>query len=179
MWFIFVGDDLATVLCFSLVGNLLAFLWFNLFGKKNKIFLGDCGSMILGLMLSVFTVKFLEYNLITTGALHVLAAPVVAFSVLIIPLFDTLQIVVLRVVKVRSIFEADRCHLHHKLVDLRLSHLQTTMILLAVTSFFILLAYLLQNTRDIFLLILILVLAIVLAEIPAMMINHKEKQASG
>jgi len=179
VWFIFVGNDFAAVLCFSLVGSLLAFLWFNLFGKKNKIFLGDCGSLILGLMLSVFTVKFLEANLITAGALHVFAAPVVAFSVLIIPLFDTLRIVVLRVVKGRSIFEAGRYHLHHKLVDIGLSHLQTTLILLAVNAFFILLAYLLQNTVDIFLLIIILVLAIVLAEIPAVMINHRERQALG
>ena len=124
------------VLAASLLGSLISFFGFNVFGKKNKIFMGDSGSLLVGLFLAILAIKFNEMN-INPGDLKffVHSAPAVSFGILIIPLFDTLRVFTIRILSGKSPFSADSNHVHHKLLALGFSHLKATLIILAVNAF--------------------------------------------
>lgn len=121
------------VIAASMSGGLLGFLLFN--RTPAKIFMGDSGSLILGLIVSVFTIKFMELNLVKTTNLssYIPSSPAVVLSLLIIPIFDTIRIFSVRLLNKKSPFQADRNHIHHLLIDSGLSHLQATAVLVGVT----------------------------------------------
>ena len=166
IWFFAAGQVYYAIVSLSLTGSLIAFLRFNLSHGKHKIFLGDTGSLILGMMLSVLAVRFMEYDRTAPEQVHVSSVAVMAFTILIIPLTDTLHVFILRVLRGRSPFEAGRWHLHHRLLELGLSHLQATLVLLSLNVFFILLAWWLQDLGDLPLLAMILGLAFLLTLLP-------------
>ncbi|GHU87157.1 undecaprenyl-phosphate alpha-N-acetylglucosaminyl 1-phosphate transferase [Bacteroidia bacterium] len=87
------------ILCGSAIGSLFTILHFNIFGRKNKTFLGDCGSLLLGLLITSVALKFYQlcspYN--TAVFLNIKPIPVV-LSVLIVPLFDTARVFLLRLI---------------------------------------------------------------------------------
>jgi UDP-N-acetylmuramyl pentapeptide phosphotransferase/UDP-N-acetylglucosamine-1-phosphate transferase len=131
-WFYLTGYGAWAVIAFSFAGSLLAFMRFNLSQGRHKIFLGDTGSLILGLVVSVMTVRFLEYNHITPGPVKIVSGPVAAMAVVILPLLDTFRIIVIRLFKGRSPFQAERSHIHHVLIGKGLSHPVATSVLLSV-----------------------------------------------
>jgi UDP-GlcNAc:undecaprenyl-phosphate/decaprenyl-phosphate GlcNAc-1-phosphate transferase len=137
--------------------------WFNVFSKKNKIFLGDAGAMILGLTMAVISVRFLQYEINATGPAIIKSTPSVTIGILIVPLFDTLRVFIIRVANGKSPFKADRIHVHHRLLDLGFSHLKSTIILLSINILFITMSLLLQDLGDGLLLAIILILATVLS----------------
>ncbi len=107
-----------------MVGILTGFLYFNL-SAKNKIFMGDTGSMLIGFMLAVMSVRFLALDTESLNRLpfNAIDIPIVLVSFLIIPLFDTARVFTLRIMRGRNPFSPDRTHLHHILVDAyRISH---------------------------------------------------------
>ncbi len=182
IWFFLAGHAAYAVISFSLVGSLIAFLRFNLSQGRHKIFLGDTGSLIVGLLLAVLAVRFLEYNRTAPAALRISSPAVVAFTVLILPLTDTLHVFILRILRGRSPFEASRWHLHHRLLDLGLSHLRATGVLLSVNLLFILLAYWLQDLGDLPLLGIVVGLALSLTLLSYGLMGlkkRKEHVASG
>jgi len=144
-----------------MLGSLLAFFRFNVFGGKFKIFMGDTGSLVVGLIIAVQLVFFNEKN--TGDAFTVYAkiesAPAVSFSVLIFPLFDTIRVFIIRMSRGRSPFAADKNHLHHCILKLGFSHIQSTMLIVLVNICFIAIALLLQNLGIILLMIIILSIA--------------------
>jgi UDP-N-acetylmuramyl pentapeptide phosphotransferase/UDP-N-acetylglucosamine-1-phosphate transferase len=109
----------------SLGGVLCAFLRFNYSSGQQKIFMGDSGSLIVGLVLAFLTIKFLTMPpylpKVLEGYSESNRALFIA-CVLFIPVFDTLRVIVLRILKGDSPFSADRQHSHHILLDLGLSH---------------------------------------------------------
>lgn len=110
--------------CITLVGILVGFLFFNL-SKRNKIFMGDTGSMLLGFMLGVMSVRFLslDQESINRIPFNAVDIPVVILAFLIVPLFDTTRVFAIRILQGKNIFTPDRNHLHHVLIDgLRISH---------------------------------------------------------
>lgn len=111
-------------LAFSLMGALLAFLIFNF--SPAKIFMGDTGSLILGLVVSILIIKFVEFAP-TAPVLAFQSAPAVGFAVLFIPLFDTLRVFSIRMLQGKSPFTPDRNHIHHILLDKGLSHRMVTL----------------------------------------------------
>ena len=131
-WFFRTDAGAYAVISFSLAGSLLAFMRFNLSRGKHKIFLGDTGSLILGLLVSVLTVRFLEYNHLITGGAKIVSGPVVAMAVVILPLLDTSRVIIIRLFKGRSPFQAERSHIHHVLIGKGLSHPVATSVLLSV-----------------------------------------------
>ncbi len=161
----------------ALAGSLVGFLWFNLFSQKNKIFMGDTGSLILGFLIAVFAIQFNQSNLEIKGFYHISASPAVSFSILIIPLFDTVRVFVIRIARKQSPFKADRTHMHHKLLDLGFSHAQAMMILVFVNIVFIVLAFLLQNIGIINLMLVIFVLSLILSYIPFYLIRKRNKKS--
>ena len=145
IWFWMTGNIAYGVFSFSFAGALSAFFYFNVFGKEKKIFLGDTGSLVTGLVLGVLTCRFLQLELIADGATVIQSAPAVAFGILIVPLFDTLRVFTLRISQGKSPFIADHQHTHHRLLQLGCTHLQATLILISANLFFIVLSFLLQG----------------------------------
>ncbi|RLD74716.1 MAG: undecaprenyl/decaprenyl-phosphate alpha-N-acetylglucosaminyl 1-phosphate transferase [Bacteroidetes bacterium] len=139
-WFYIAGYTQHAIMCYALVGSLAAFFMYNVFGEKNKLFMGDSGSLTIGILIAVSTIQFIELNLISTSSYAINAAPAVAFSILIIPLIDILRIVFVRILNGRSPFSPDNCHLHHCLLRLQKIHLLVTLITIFINVFFITLA---------------------------------------
>lgn len=153
-WFWNAGDISYSLFCFSLAGSLSAFFIFNVFGKKNKIFMGDTGSLITGLSMSIIVVHFLNPAQGPTISPHIIPSPALAMGILILPVFDTLRIFVIRIYQHKSPFIADHQHIHHRLLDLGFSHLKSTIILLAVNAFFIALCILFQKMHILLLILM-------------------------
>lgn len=172
-WFLQAGHYQYSILAFSLAGSLLGFLYYN--KTPAKIFMGDTGSLLVGLVLSILTVKFIEINrLLEPSNPHkVLSVPVVSISVLIIPLFDTLRVFILRMLNGKSPLAPDKCHLHHHLLDLGLSHHQVTGILTLVNLVIILMTLSFQNLKG-ELLLLLLVGTCLLAHFTLQFIHTKK-----
>lgn len=143
LYFSFVGLTLYAVIAFSLAGSLIAFLVYNF--SPAKIFMGDTGSLLIGLINSIMVIKFIN----TAGAVSLPfsleAAPALGIAILIVPLFDTLRVFSLRIMDRRSPFSPDRTHVHHLLLDIGFSHRQVTLMCVGTNIGFIALAYLLRN----------------------------------
>lgn len=123
----------------GMIGVLAVFFLYNVFGHRDKIFMGDSGSLLLGYLLTAFVFHFCEINAYETvpEALHMDAAPAVAICVLTVPLFDSIRVALTRIKQHRSPFDADTNHIHHLLLRTGLNHIQTTCVLLTVSLLFI------------------------------------------
>lgn len=144
-WFYQAGQTGMVVMALSLIGVLFAFLRYNLLDSKYKIFMGDTGSMLLGFILAVFTVRFNEMNVPGSPFRNIEAAPAFSFAILMVPLFDTLRLFVVRIYTKCTPFAPDRAHMHHILLKLGFNHLQSTYILMMFNIVFVLLAWRFQS----------------------------------
>jgi UDP-N-acetylmuramyl pentapeptide phosphotransferase/UDP-N-acetylglucosamine-1-phosphate transferase len=134
-----------------MAASLLGFLRYN-FSPTNKIFMGDTGSLIVGFVVAVLSIKFVQHNVFNTNPNSVYRnAPVIAIVLLSVPIFDTLRVFGLRILKGKSPFKADRLHLHHLMVDNGLSHIATSFILyfatISLTTFTYVLRTFFTNTQ--------------------------------
>jgi UDP-N-acetylmuramyl pentapeptide phosphotransferase/UDP-N-acetylglucosamine-1-phosphate transferase len=161
------------IMSFILATSLIAFFIYNVFGKENKIFLGDTGSMMIGYLLSIFAVRFLNFENATTVFDPDLSTPAVMLCVLIVPLFDTARVFVLRLLRGKSPFAADRSHIHHRLLDISGSHIKATSIILSVNLIFIAIALIFRNIGNELLILIALVLASLLSFIPIYIIRNR------
>ncbi|MEO5572632.1 MAG: MraY family glycosyltransferase [Bacteroidia bacterium] len=165
LWFYNYGQIGLCILSFTLFSSLLAFLVYN-FSPAN-IFMGDTGSLIVGLILSVLTIQFIQLSFISPpDAFPFRSGPAMAIAILIIPLFDTLRIFIVRILNKRSPFKADRNHMHHVLLDMGLTHREVSLTLFLVNIGFILLALAFRDLGNLTVLIIISMLAISLSIIP-------------
>jgi UDP-GlcNAc:undecaprenyl-phosphate/decaprenyl-phosphate GlcNAc-1-phosphate transferase len=106
-------------LCFS--GALIAFLIFN--WQPSSIFMGDTGALTIGLILSFFAIRFINDNYMLVGHPAKFQGSIAtAFCVLIVPLYDTLRVIIIRLSKWQSPFHADQNHIHHRFLSLGMSH---------------------------------------------------------
>jgi UDP-GlcNAc:undecaprenyl-phosphate GlcNAc-1-phosphate transferase len=140
------GDLGWAYLALSLSGALIGFLFYNI--TPAKIFMGDSGSLIVGFIASVLSIKFLQtesINPVQVGPVSIGFGPSLVIAILIIPIFDTLRVFTLRVLKNTSPFTADSNHLHHRLLFLGLSHLQATFMLALCNVLIIFMALSLRN----------------------------------
>jgi UDP-GlcNAc:undecaprenyl-phosphate/decaprenyl-phosphate GlcNAc-1-phosphate transferase len=115
IWFLINGHIGEAILAASLAGALLGFLFYNM--SPAKIFMGDTGSLLIGLTLAVMAFRLVELNAIST--VFAFKSPTLfAISLLIIPIFDTSRIIIVRLLRGNSPFMPDRNHIHHRLMDL-------------------------------------------------------------
>jgi UDP-GlcNAc:undecaprenyl-phosphate/decaprenyl-phosphate GlcNAc-1-phosphate transferase len=130
IYFLHIGMPAYAVLAFSLAGSLLAFLIFNF--EPAKIFMGDTGSLLVGTVNAILVVKFI--NVANTSGVNfpINASPAVGFTILMIPLLDTLRVFGIRILHRRSPFSPDRNHIHHLLLDRGFSHRSITLTLVAI-----------------------------------------------
>jgi UDP-GlcNAc:undecaprenyl-phosphate/decaprenyl-phosphate GlcNAc-1-phosphate transferase len=163
VWFYLTGNIACTVMCSALTGGLIAFFNFNVLNQKNKIFLGDTGSLTIGLVLGVLVVRFLELEPTADGVAAINSVLAFAISLFILPLFDTLRVFSLRIAQGKSPFKGDHQHIHHRMLELGFSHFRSTIILLSVNLTFIIICYILQDLGNIILIAIQFVLATLLS----------------
>lgn len=155
-----MGNMGFALVAFTLVGALLGFMRFNI--SRARIFMGDSGSYTTGFVIAILTVLFVELNkfdLNTNPYPFVRSVPAVALGILIIPIFDTIRVFFIRIVKGGSPFVADRNHVHHRLIDIGLSHMQATLLLTGLNVLFVVLSFQLQHIGSLELMIVLLGLA--------------------
>ncbi len=143
IYFYNIGQLTYSVMAFAMAGSVFSFLLYNF--SPAKIFMGDTGSLMLGLINSILVIKFINSTGTAAGAINIPAAPAIGFAILMVPLFDTLRVFALRILDRRSPFSPDRNHVHHFLLDLGFSHKQITFTCVAVNLGFVALAYTLRN----------------------------------
>lgn len=151
------------LLAISLNSSLMAFLGFNI-SSNRKIFMGDTGSLIVGFIISILTLKFLALKPDSYIELPFLLenAPLIAISILIVPLFDTARVFAIRLANKKSPFSPDRNHTHHVLIDYwGLSHKQASFIIgcfnLIFVMLFIVLGSKAKNTGMVIMLVSVVV----------------------
>ncbi|MEO5501837.1 MAG: MraY family glycosyltransferase [Ginsengibacter sp.] len=144
LYFLYTGQMLYAVMGLSLAGSLVAFLIYNF--HPAKIFMGDTGSLLIGLLNSIFVIKFISVAAEPGSIFPLESAPAIGFAILIVPLFDTLRVVSIRIISRRSPFSPDRNHIHHYLLDLGVGPKTVVFTCLLANILFVALAYYLRST---------------------------------
>jgi UDP-N-acetylmuramyl pentapeptide phosphotransferase/UDP-N-acetylglucosamine-1-phosphate transferase len=129
-WFFLAGHLEWAVVAVALAGAIVAFLHYN--ATPAKIFMGDTGSMLIGVLCAVMALEFISLNKSVEGInpWFIPNAPIVALAVLLFPIYDTLRVFALRIAQGKSPFKADKNHIHHLLLKGGKSHIQATLIIL-------------------------------------------------
>jgi len=172
-WFFISGHSDYAILSISLFGAIAGFFYYNLYGKKNKIFMGDTGSLVLGTIMAIFVIRFNEFNIDQTQPFSIASAPAVSFGILIYPLVDTIRVFIIRLLQFKSPFSADKNHLHHRLLTLGFSHKKATYTIIGVNSLFIISVIALQHLGIYFVMGFIAVIGSILFMTPAYFIQRK------
>lgn len=159
-YFYFVGQMPYALLSFITAGSLMGFLIFN--HSPARIFMGDTGSLLLGLVNAILVIHFISTAGDAQSILPISAAPAIGFSILILPLFDTLRVFAIRILSRRSPFSPDRNHIHHLLLDYGLTHSSVTYICVIVNILFIVFAYFSRSLGTTVLLLTMLLSAVVI-----------------
>ncbi len=162
------------IIAFVLTGALLAYLRYNLSSSDNKIFMGDTGTMLIGITLGLLAVEFNQYAL-NFDDLKYFPAPAVSFGIMIIPFYDMLRIIYIRTLTGHKFFQPDTNHIHHVFIRLGFSHRKTLIILSTLNLLFILLSFELAKFFTIRRLLLIQLLLIgFIIYLPARALRKKE-----
>ena len=138
-YFYFAGMYAYSAFSLALSGSLMAFLIFNY--HPAKIFMGDSGSLLIGMTLSILVLKFISVASVPTAAFPVESAVGVGIAILIVPLVDTIRVFSIRMLKGRSPFSPDRNHIHHLLIDRDFGHSSVTFICVVSNIILISIAY--------------------------------------
>jgi UDP-GlcNAc:undecaprenyl-phosphate/decaprenyl-phosphate GlcNAc-1-phosphate transferase len=156
-YFFVIGHQAYALLAFALTGSLVAFLIFN--HNPAKIFMGDSGSLMIGLVNAILVIKFINVASQPSVLLPIESAAAVGFAILIVPLLDTLRVFAIRIFNGRSPFTPDRNHVHHLLLGWGLGHTAVTVTCVAINISFVMLAYLGRSLGSTSLLLMMLTLS--------------------
>lgn len=130
VWAYAQGDCVNLLILCVLIGSLVPFFIYNVFGIQNKMFIGDAGSHLLGVIFCIVALNIINSSSPDKGVDAALVPFVLA--VLSHPIFDTLRVMTMRISRGNSPFKADKTHLHHALVGRGLTHLCTTLIIISL-----------------------------------------------
>ena len=137
--FFLAGEAPMTILAAVSVGALIPFFLHNVFGKTSKMFIGDGGTLVMGVVMSVFVIAILQNGSRVAAYVNPDVGLVpFTLAVLSVPVFDTLRVMSTRILKGTSPFRPDKTHLHHMFIDLGCSHVATTLAILGVNMFVVL-----------------------------------------
>lgn len=148
-----LGHDFIVMQCAIIAGASLGFLPFNF--NPAKIFMGDTGSLLLGYMLAVTSVS----GMVKSVAAVALAVPVFALG---LPIFDTAFAIIRRYINRKPIMEADKDHLHHKLMKFGLNQRQTVLIMYFISMLLGIVAVIIADT-DPFIGIIVATIVVIVA----------------
>jgi hypothetical protein len=135
--------------------------------------MGDTGSLMLGLLLAVFAIKYNEFS-ITENELVRNFSPVFSLAILAVPIFDMIRILSIRIYQRKSPFAPDKNHIHHKLLKLELSHLNSTLIIIAANLIIITILYTNRTLNNHILLILLVSFIAILSLLPELIYKYKK-----
>lgn len=156
-YFFINGYQAYALLAYALTGSLAAFLIFN--HHPAKIFMGDSGSLMIGLVNAILVIKFINVASDPTVAVPMASAVALGFSILIIPLLDTLRVFAIRIFNGRSPFTPDKNHIHHLLLSYGLGHSSVTLVCVVLNIGFVVMAYMSRGMGSTYLLLTMLALA--------------------
>ncbi|OSZ80787.1 undecaprenyl-phosphate alpha-N-acetylglucosaminyl 1-phosphate transferase [Chitinophagaceae bacterium IBVUCB2] len=156
-YFFAIDYQAYALLSFAMAGSLVAFMIFN--HQPAKIFMGDSGSLMIGLINAILVIKFINVAESPFVGVPVTSAVAVGFSILIVPLLDTLRVFSIRILKGRSPFTPDRNHVHHLLLDRGMSHAAVTLTCVGINIGFILLTWFGKELGPNYLLLIVLSIA--------------------
>ncbi|MDR0691510.1 MAG: undecaprenyl/decaprenyl-phosphate alpha-N-acetylglucosaminyl 1-phosphate transferase [Prevotellaceae bacterium] len=116
VWFYCIGDIESAIFLICFAGAILGFLYYN--WQPASLFMGDTGSLVLGFIIAVFTLKFVSFNgtLPMDSSYKFHAVLSAGLAIVLLPVFDTTRVFLLRILKKQSPFLPDRQHLHHAVV---------------------------------------------------------------
>lgn len=122
LMYIFEEYDFAN-LAFAVGGALLAFLRYNFSSYPTKIFMGDTGSLLLGLTVSILAIVFMNVEESAVASkLDFISPPLVVLGIMFIPIFDTLRVMTVRIFDGKSPFSPDKNHIHHEFLSSGATH---------------------------------------------------------
>ncbi|MDC1107034.1 MraY family glycosyltransferase [Prolixibacteraceae bacterium] len=175
IWFALNDQSEFTIYSFCLSSALIGFFYYNFKGGKNKIFMGDTGSMLIGTLMYLFVVNFNELNISPKDLIYPIeSAPAVSFGLLIYPLFDVLRVFTIRILQKKSPMSPDKNHIHHRLLALGLSHHRSTMIIIGFNIIFIISVIMLKSTGNDLLFAYMLITFGTISSIPSVIIARQE-----
>ncbi len=170
--FIINGMWIYTTLSLVTLGVLIPFFYYNFCHPSRKIFMGDTGSLTLGFMLSFMFMRLVKYppaiEIVPEGLILLVIAP------LFIPLFDAFKVMIVRIAMGKTPFHPDRNHIHHKLVDLKVSKRNMVYILIIASFTFVLINWLLLNLVDVN---IVLIVDLSIAILTNVLIYRKMRQS--
>ena len=191
VYFMLLGNGLnkpefidLSIMAFALIGSLAIFFRYNVFGKRNKIFMGDSGSLVMGYIIYIMVIYFLEINKAgadgapLSGDFYMRCAPAMSVAILAVPLLDTLRVMITRIKNGHSPFKPDKNHMHHLLLSIGLKHKQVTLILCLVQLSFVGVAIATNGLRNVVLVLITVVMATIYTMVLWRVVDkHKRIQA--
>lgn len=148
-WILFRAHDFVrAALGVSVIGALIPFFVMNVFGKRSKMFIGDAGTMMLGIVFSDFLMTILTHDSLCAQRFEPEGFSLVAFAlaVLAIPVFDTIRVMLSRIILRKSPFSPDRSHLHHAFVDYGFHHLEASLMEIILNALIILFFFIVEHS---------------------------------
>ena len=112
--------------------SLIPFFLHNVFGKYSKMFIGDAGTLSLGIIFSIFVMNILTTNSQNAAIDPNLGLVPFTLAVMCVPIFDTVRVMTMRIIRKKSPFSADKTHLHHLFIELGFSHFGTTVSIISM-----------------------------------------------
>ena len=136
--FIIVKQTVWSSLAVIVTAALIPFFFHNVFGMKSKMFIGDGGTMMLGFLMTIFGLGALSMRRGLELEAQGVGVIAMTLAILCIPIFDTLRVMTVRMLRGRSPFKPDKSHLHHLFIDMGFTHLKASLFILSMNLFVIL-----------------------------------------
>ena len=132
IFFTLAFDGTMSVMCCLAAGALIPFFVHNVFGKKSKMFIGDGGSTMMGMLMVIFCLHIIDNDSLVAASFTNMGVVAFCLSVLSVPVFDTLRVMMGRIAKGISPFKADKSHLHHLFIEIGFSHFGTSVAVISL-----------------------------------------------
>ena len=129
-----LGNIKMVALAAIIIASLLPFFFCNVFGKHSKMFIGDAGTLSMGILISTFVRNMLTVSTETVHIADNLGLIPLSLAIMCVPIFDTLRVMSARILRGTSPFHPDKTHLHHAFIDLGFSHIGTTFSILCLNT---------------------------------------------
>ena len=157
------GQTGYAIISAALTGTLVGFIRFNLSDGRNKIFMGDTGSLLIGFVLAALVILFNEVHAGSYPVyLDLHSTPAITIAILIVPLFDTLRVFTVRILRGLHPFTADNRHIHHLLLRTGCTHKSAVLRITLAHISMIALAFALDHIGILYLTALLLAICLVL-----------------
>ena len=131
-----------------IIASSLIYLRYN-FSKTKKLFLGDAGSLFIGFWIATYLITYItsatNLKLVQVYSMDIENIPLIAISMISIPVLDSLRAIMIRIVNKKSPFEADRNHLHYILLDTGMTHFRASLFLTVINWFNCIIIFLIEQ----------------------------------